>query len=216
MNKVDAQPERAALILNGETVPDTISAAFIACADGGYNLLRARGIVPDVLIGDMDSVTPAALRDAENRGVRLLKFNVDKNETDGELALRYLSEKYSRIDIYGAFGGRRDHEAANLSLLPLAHELEATAVIRGADCDVHFASACGGEAARFAVKADGREIVSIVPLTVMTLADSHGLQYDLSGLVLRPGSTRGISNIATQNEIGFTLLSGSGYIYITA
>ncbi|GHV00539.1 hypothetical protein FACS1894211_08090 [Clostridia bacterium] len=220
--------KRAAIVLNGDSIPDKIPAPYIVCADGGYNLLRARGITPDLLIGDMDSVGGAALREATDGKIRILKYDAVKNESDGELALLCVArEQFTHIDIYGAFGGRPDHEAANLALLIRARELGLCARICGAACDVYYVNAddgmkCGESGRGVFYKKIPEEsskisdqiLVSIVPLIAMTFRDSFGLRYDLSGLTIRPGSGRGISNIATTSEIGFTLLSGSGYVYI--
>jgi|GEM_PF-164472 len=233
---------KAALILNGGGIPESIDAPYIVCADGGYNALRERGIVPNVLTGDMDSIEPSALDEARNRGVRIIKFDADKNETDGELALRFLAaEGITELDIYGAFGGRPDHEAANLALLIAARDLGVNAVIRGENCDVYYirrTTQCSmqdnsqyksndkhsslNNISQFSIlnsqllnNRPSAITISIVPRTTMKFKDSFGLKYDLSNLTIKPGSSRGVSNVAVSEDFGFTLLSGAGYVFVS-
>ena len=63
--------------------------AEIICADSGAGYLRAIGMVPHVIIGDMDSLSPGMLEYFKERGSRIIRFPEDKNETDTQLALEY-------------------------------------------------------------------------------------------------------------------------------
>ncbi|MCD6363111.1 MAG: thiamine diphosphokinase, partial [Synergistetes bacterium] len=62
-------------------------ADLIICADGGGNYLYAWGIKPDILIGDMDSISAEALLYFEGAGVKIVRFPRDKDYTDSHLAL---------------------------------------------------------------------------------------------------------------------------------
>ena len=64
---------------------------FIICADGGYNHAKNMNIKPDILIGDMDSVTDFM------HDVEVLKYPTDKDFTDGELCIKYAKEKNCRL-----------------------------------------------------------------------------------------------------------------------
>src|SRR5574340_972093 len=91
------------------------------CADGGARHLGALGLTPDVIIGDMDSLSPDLLRRFEEGGSRGVRHPRDKRETDTQLALEYaLQLKPDEIMIFGALGGRIDHTLANISLLAQA------------------------------------------------------------------------------------------------
>ena len=206
--------KRAALILNGEEIPVEIQGySHIVCADGGYNALRALGVVPDAIVGDMDSIIPEYLEDARSKGVLLIRYDADKNETDGALALKYLAESgAAAVDIYGAFGGRQDHQAENLSLLRVARKSGIPAKICGAGFDVYFVS---GRNAAFEIRdVFPGSTVSVAPVTAMRFEGSRGLKYALSNLLIQPGSGRGISNLTTADSFDFTLRSGSGYVYV--
>lgn len=90
----------------------------IYCADGGANLLEKLGIFPREIWGDLDSVSEEILRKYEEVGVGIKRFPKEKDFTDGELVLQYVTEKeYDKIVIIGGLGGRKDHELTNLNLI---------------------------------------------------------------------------------------------------
>jgi thiamine pyrophosphokinase len=88
------------------------------CCDGGVRHFQYLGIKPDVIIGDMDSIDPALQASYSKQGVKIIKYPVNKDFTDTELALNYaLNLKPEAIFIWGALGGRIDHALANVFLL---------------------------------------------------------------------------------------------------
>ena len=92
------------------------SADVIVCCDGALQALEKRGIVPDVVIGDMDSVCGRALKRFPGQVVR-----IEEQETnDLAKAFRYVMEQYADIafiHILAATGLREDHTLGNLGLL---------------------------------------------------------------------------------------------------
>jgi len=92
----------------------------IIAADGGLAHVQALNLEPDLLVGDLDSVTPEQIRWAEEVGAEVRKYPVEKDETDLELALQEAVETgCSRITITGALGGRLDQMLSNIYLLNL-------------------------------------------------------------------------------------------------
>ena len=95
---------------------------YVIAADGGYRSLQARGIEPDFVMGDFDSL-----------GYRPDHPNVEthpvmKDDTDLGLAVRWaLAHGYRRLVMAGALGGRLDQTIASLQTLRgltgLAHRL---------------------------------------------------------------------------------------------
>jgi thiamine pyrophosphokinase len=89
---------------------------FILCADGGTRHALAMGIIPNAIIGDMDSL-PSYFQPSTFDG-ELILFPKDKNETDLELAIDHaLTLQPDQILILAALGGRMDQTLANISLL---------------------------------------------------------------------------------------------------
>ena len=85
---------------------------YVIAADGGYRTLKARGIEPDFVMGDFDSL-----------GYRPDHPNVEthpvmKDDTDLGLAVRWaLAHGYRRLVMAGALGGRLDQTIASLQTL---------------------------------------------------------------------------------------------------
>ncbi len=92
---------------------------LIIAVDGGANILYEAGIVPDVIIGDLDSISEQALDNSRNNDrVKIIKFPVEKDKTDSELAVDYCRENdIKEILIFAALGGRIDQELGNINLL---------------------------------------------------------------------------------------------------
>ena len=89
-------------------------APFVACCDGGANEYIAKGHLPDIIIGDGDSLSE------ENRlkHASLLHHIPDQETNDQTKAVQYLLAKGIRnIAIVGATGKREDHTIGNVSLL---------------------------------------------------------------------------------------------------
>ncbi len=88
---------------------------FIACADSGMNITRQMGYVPDLLIGDMDSLNPELLADPEIKSMEVIKLNPVKDYSDTYYAMEALRDRgVKQLTILGAMGSRADHSLANL------------------------------------------------------------------------------------------------------
>lgn len=72
----------------------------------------------DVAIGDFDSVSKKDYELIKNNSKKIIKLNPIKDDTDLEHALNYVKQKrFSDVEVYGALGGRKDHEILNIKLL---------------------------------------------------------------------------------------------------
>ncbi len=108
------------LIILSESEPCELEDSFdlILASDGGYKTARKMGLKVDVLLGDFDSITPEELKEAELKEIKILSFPVDKDKTDGEIAVDYaISEGSSEIVILGSFKEELDHALGNLFLI---------------------------------------------------------------------------------------------------
>ena len=89
-------------------------APYVVCCDGGANEYLAKGHLPDVIVGDGDSLS------TENRMkyASLIFHNPDQETNDQTKAVQFLlSQGKLRIAIVGATGKREDHTIGNVSLL---------------------------------------------------------------------------------------------------
>ena len=88
---------------------------LVIAADGGYEALRKCDILPDLLIGDFDSL-PEGI--ALPKSIPHLRFPKEKDETDTYLAfLEGYRRGYRDFVLLGCTGGRADHTYANYQLL---------------------------------------------------------------------------------------------------
>lgn len=164
---------------------------WLIAADGGARHLMRMGLMPHLLIGDLDSLTRKEVLALEQAGVQVERHPVEKDETDLELALRAAQrEGCKQVNIIGALGGRLDHSLGNLMLLHNA---------RYAGMDIRLDD---GVEEVFIIR-EKAEIFGRVGETVSLLAlsqpvekiSTQGLRYPLRSETLSPGESRGISNV---------------------
>ena len=86
---------------------------LVIAADAGYRACREADIIPDLLLGDFDSMDQPA--DFAN----IIRSPVEKDDTDTMLAIKTaLTRDCREIYLYGGTGGARlDHTLANLQSL---------------------------------------------------------------------------------------------------
>jgi thiamine pyrophosphokinase len=163
---------------------------FLIAADGGTRHILALGLTPAVLIGDLDSLSDENRRLLDQAGTKTHQSPRNKNETDLELALHFAVEAgYRQLRVVAALGGRLDQTLGNLALLtdPSLAGLD----IRADD---------GVQEAFFTrdgcrLQGDPGDLISLVPWGgEVTGVTTTGLRWPLSGEVLWPYRTRGISN----------------------
>ncbi len=96
----------------------------LIAADKGLQYLCEMDLLPDLVIGDFDSLTPMyqkTLSDLEERGIPVFRLKPQKDETDTQEAFRCARENGAKeVVLLGATGTRLDHVMGNLGLLALA------------------------------------------------------------------------------------------------
>jgi len=87
-------------------------------ADRGSLHLLANGIVPEIAIGDFDSISKKEQKLLQDNVPVFEKFPPEKDDTDSELCLLAARESFNAQEyyVYGATGGRIDHFLVNLFL----------------------------------------------------------------------------------------------------
>ncbi len=181
------------------------------CADGGAHYFQNAGILPDVLIGDFDSIEPDSLKAYENAGVEIVKYSPYKDYTDMELALDYAIKRgVNRIFIMGATGTRLDHTLSNLQLL---HKL-LDAGVEGILIDNHNMVYLIEDSIQIQRK-EGYKI-SLIPATpVVEGITTTGLVYPLAEAVMTIGTGLGVSNEFISDEAGVRVLKGRLFVVLS-
>ena len=178
------------------------SGDLVLAADAGYEVCRREGIVPDLVLGDFDSMEQP--KDAEN----VLRVPVEKDDTDTMLAVKTALENgCDTIYLYGGTGGKRlDHTLANLQTLLFirrrgargylydddfvwtAVENESLTIRREVEWGL-FSAFCLGD------RAEG--------------IDEVGFQYPLENASLTPEFPLGVSNHIVEKTATITVRSGA-------
>lgn len=92
---------------------------YMIAADSGMEFLRQAGLVPDMIIGDFDSVSAETLAHFKaQEGIAVKQLNPMKDDTDTEAAIRQaIALGAEEITLLGATGSRIDHVLGNVALL---------------------------------------------------------------------------------------------------
>lgn len=162
---------------------------FIVCADGGTRHAVAMEIIPDIVLGDFDSLSQEVKSLLLETGCQFTEFPEEKDMTDTELALKCcLGKNPAEIVLLGSLGSRYDHGLANIFLLAqvpshtlvkVVNEQNEIMILKD---KVYFHGSPG-------------DIVSIIPFSPELIGVStRGLKYILRNETLRLGTSRSISN----------------------
>lgn len=178
--------------------------AALICADGGARHLKAAGMIPTLIVGDMDSLDRGSQESYGSMGVKIIRHPREKDETDTELALREAFVMApDEVWIWGALGGRIDHALANLSLL--VQGIQRGVDIRLIDewCELFLVTR------QAVIEGEVGQTVSLLPfmgeVSGVTLT---GFEYPLTKAVLAVGRPCGISNVLTARQGVIELESG--------
>jgi thiamine pyrophosphokinase len=189
-----------AVVVAGSSLSAELDAALLSSADllvavdGGAEALARVGLVPAILVGDLDSITVRTRDALEAQAVEVVLLPTAKDETDTEAALRLVIDRGADdVTVYGALGGPRlDHLVGNLLLL--SSPWLAPARVRMVD-DWHEAFLANGDSMFTGERGD---TVSLLPLTPeVENVWTEGLLYPLAGEPLFQSATRGVSNAMT-------------------
>jgi len=152
-----------------------LAADLVVAADGGGRFLSAAGLVPDVLVGDFDSLDEAGVADAAARGARVVRHPVRKDQTDGELAAdEALRGGAGELVLAGALGAL-DHVLGHLALLARVEASGRPARLVSPGLTVRVLHA----PATVCLDAGRGVRVSLVPLAGDAVATLTGLEYEL-------------------------------------
>ena len=184
-------------------VPMISSDDFVICADGGYDACRAKGIAPDLAVGDWDSVSEVPL-DCER-----VDLPVDKDNTDTLAAVRIGIDKgFEEFHIYCGTGGRIDHTVANMQCLVFLAKQRKIGFLYD---DGAVVTAVTDGTVRF--PADARGIVSVFAAEGAAHGvDIKGLKYSLENAEIMADFPVGVSNSFVGQDSVIAVKKGTLYV----
>lgn len=178
--------------------------AYVIACDGGLHHCRKMVIVPDIVVGDFDSVSDEDKSFFCERGVEKIIYPRKKDFTDMEIGINLAIEKGSdEIYILGGLGGRFDHSLANLHILvnPIVRGIKA--------CLVDENNIITLVKDNLDIRGEVGQNVSLLPLTTEVKGvTTNNLEYPLDNSTMRIGSSLGVSNVMTADTASVSVKEG--------
>jgi thiamine pyrophosphokinase len=178
--------------------------------DGGYSFFKKTALMPDVLLGDFDSIerTPENLKEK----VEVISYPTEKDKSDSQLAIEYCIKNNAKtIDIVMPDMGEPDHFVGNLMLM--TSNIVKRWVKNGGEIkiisrnyDFYFISY-----QRINIKNAQGSTLSIIPLSAKASLSCTGTKYDIRNLIIKKGESRSLRNIIT-SQSAMIKLDGEGIV----
>ncbi len=186
---------------------ETIRAAeLIVAVDAGAELCRAVGRWPDHLVGDLDSVSPETLREAECAATVVHSLNARKDYSDLDAALELCESLVpSRpLTVIAASHGRPDHFLAvcgslarHASMCPVIEEPDMQAwILDPSGCTSLTLCPLGG-------------VFSVLALLGPCTVSIEGARYPLATVEIDALSAHGLSNVIADKSATVTVHAGT-------
>lgn len=186
------------------------AARFVIAADAGLELCLAADRVPDVCVGDFDSVDPAALEVAGERGARVIRHPAVKDESDLDLAVAVARAHGGAVTVTAAFTGRLDHTLASLGSLLGAADLEGT----GREPEFTVYGLDESARATLVLEERGGTVLSLLAPSERAVVSIDGVAYALDHAHLETLSSLGLSNVAVEPTQHIVLHEGQVLVLV--
>ena len=172
----------------------------LICADGGANSTLQMGMFPDVIIGDLDSISAKALKEYKSvsKIIRLKR----QNDTDVEKCLKYaISKNFNEALLVGVTGNRLDHTFCNLGIvLKFFPQINLSLIAENSFLKLYER--------KITLRTVPGEIISLYGFNTKTKITSKGLKYKLNDIALPFGERESTSNIAKSDKVELKIIGG--------
>jgi len=173
---------------------------FLIAADGGANNAYKMSLIPNLIIGDFDSILPE-IREYYS-SLTEVKYVKRQTDTDIEKALKSaISRKFDKAILIGASGDRLDHSFCNIgNMLKYKGKIDVALLHEKTIAFVYDNDVC--------FPAEKGETISLYGTDDKTLITTHGLKFPLKKESLPFGVRGGTSNEAVRNEVCLEIENG--------
>ena len=172
----------------------------LICADGGANSALQMGLFPDVIIGDLDSISAKALKEYKSvsKVIRLKR----QNDTDVEKCLKYaINKKFDEALLVGVTGNRLDHTFCNIGIvLKFYHKITLSMIAENSFLKPYER--------KIKLRTYPGETISIYGFDQKTKISAKGLKYPLKNIALPFGERESTSNIAKSDKVELKIIGG--------
>lgn len=194
---------KVALVANGEitsysqTKKLLLNFEKIIAVDGGLNHCEKMGIVPFMIIGDLDSAKDSILK--KHSQALLFQYPKEKDESDLELAIqKLLKQGIDSLALFGVLGQRVDHLLYTLYLLTRYP----SQLIIESESEIIFCLPKQSQVAAFP-----GQTISLIPLNEVTAVTTEGLQWEVDQAVFDK-KFMSLSNVCLDHSFKVSLQSG--------
>lgn len=203
--------KKCIIIANGRTPSKKVISFFkkkefstLICADGGANSAAKLGLVPDFIIGDLDSVNPETIKLFSGKST-VLKIK-RQNDTDVEKCLKFAIKKgFSEALLLGVTGDRLDHTICNLGIVLKFYDKIKCSIA----AENSFLTPTNQT---IILKSKPGETISLYAFNSRTKITSIGLKYKLHNASLPFGEKESTSNLSTKDEVKLIVKGGIVFI----
>ena len=172
----------------------------LICADGGANSALKMKLIPDYIIGDLDSISSVALKRLGNAS-KIIQLK-GQNDTDVEKCLKYAIKKnYTEALLVGVTGNRLDHTFCNLGIvLKFFPQINISLIAEDSFLKPYAGSV--------KLKTFPGETISLYGFDRKTKIISKGLKYPLNNVPLPFGERESTSNVAAGKKVELNISGG--------
>lgn len=205
----------ALIVGNGSDIDkchiENLDIDYVICADGGLEKVKNLGLVPNIILGDFDSVDKTLLEYYKSLNIETVAFPPEKDYTDMELAISHTVEMgFKDIILAGATGTRLDHTVANMLLIEKYHRTDVNIKIIDNNNFIQLVT----DAMTIPYKKN--HYVSLIPLSEnIEGLYLKGFKYPLDNVNVERGSTLCVSNEITEDVGVIRLCKGSAFVFIS-
>ena len=165
----------------------------LICADGGANKAMELSLIPDFIIGDLDSIKENTLKFFQDKS-KIIKRK-RQNDTDVEKCLRFAIQKgFGEVIMLGVTGNRLDHTFYNIGIVIKFFNKIKLKLIAEESILVPYTG-------KIELKTFPGEIISLYGFDKKTKITSRGLKYPLKNITLPFGERESTSNVALSKKI---------------
>ena len=174
--------------------------SILICADGGANAAKKMNVLPDYIIGDLDSISKDTVKYYTGKS-EIIKIS-RQNDTDIEKCIKYaIKKKLDDIVLTGVTGDRLDHTFCNIGIVLKFSPLAKIRII----AENSYLAPYSGN---INIRTCSGETISLYGLDSKTRILSEGLHYPLKNTAIPFGVKESTSNLATGNNIKLRITGG--------
>jgi thiamine pyrophosphokinase len=203
------------LIISGGSIDDLFLVDVVKnggydvliAVDSGMNALYRNEILPELIVGDMDSVSSEAWEYFRRKEkIEIIQLNAQKDETDTEFAVHEAIRRGAHtISIIGGTGKRLDHLFSNIAMLGIGLENYVSIEIIDPQNRIRLLE---HEVTLTWTRQFGT-YVSLIPYAGPVKGVTvSGMKYPLENADLEPFNSLGISNEIVEDEAKITWEEG--------